>query len=140
MGLTIQAPIRVRSDEQETGWALPLEHCRALIANMPVTDRCNLRDVVTLEDGGAGELPRVGQIIDRQYAAKCVLYYYHRHEFTRLCHLLEQLGCETEGGQRPSQGRPGILLVAHNETVCPADLARAIGIPQSDGDAEGEWQ
>ncbi len=74
MGLTIQAPIRVRFDEQETGWALPLEHGRALIANIPVTDRCNLRDVVTLEDGGADGLPRMGRVIDRHYAGKRVVY------------------------------------------------------------------
>jgi hypothetical protein len=137
---TVRAPIRVRFAEQETGWALPLEHGRALIANIPLTGRYNLRDVVTLEDAGAGGLPRVGRVIERHYAAKCVLYYSRRGEFERLCDLLEQLGCETEGGQRPLAGQPGSLLVAYHGNVNPVELASGMGISQSTGEAKGDWQ
>jgi hypothetical protein len=133
-------PIRIRFDERETGWAVLLAPRLAMVANIPLSVRCNLWDIVTLEEEGADGLPRVGQIIHRRFETKSMIYYHHARDFEVLCNLLQMLGCETEGGRSPCDDEPGILLVAHHSDAHPARLASAIGIAQPHGAVKGESQ
>jgi hypothetical protein len=125
--------IHVRYDQEETGWATRLPAGLALIENIPLSDRCNLHDVVTLESPETDGLPWVGEIVHRRYAAKTILYYHGLEELRILCSLLSVLGCETEGARRLANDTPGVLLVAHDRLIRPDLLAAAAGVPQHAG-------
>jgi hypothetical protein len=140
MQFTNRKPVWVRFDERESGWAVPLAHGLAMIANIPLSVRWNLWDIVTLEEEGDDGLPRVGQVIHRRFATKSMVHYHHSRDFGVLYTLLQMLGCETEGGRSPCEDRPGFLLVAHHRDVHPARLASALGIAQPHGAVKGETQ
>lgn len=125
--------IRVRYDHQETGWAVPVEPGLAVVENIPLTHRCNLGDLVRLEEPGPDGLPWVGPVLHRRFTGKTALYYHGPHELQLLVGLLKLLGCETEGVRRPIDFTPGVLLVAHDRHVRPDLLAGAAGIPQPRG-------
>jgi hypothetical protein len=128
-----QEPVRVRYDHEETGWATPIGDGLAVIDNIPLTDRCNLRDIVSLEGADEDGLPWVGRVLYRRYRDKSALYYYGPREFQTLSSALRALGCEAEGARAPVDFTPGVLLVAHDLHVRPDLLAVAAGIPQPPG-------
>ena len=123
--------IRVYFEEDtESGHAIYLGHGLAQVKNIPMTERCGLDDVVTLEARGPDEIPVVDEVVHRSYDHKTTIHYDIDQEFYKLVLLLNSMGCAVEGGVAEDEiaKRRGFFLVQYNDPVNPMLIAEGFGI------------
>ena len=117
--------IKVRFDRGETGWAENLGHSTVRVANIPLTKRYNIDDVVELKPPASeDDWPRLGQVLQRRYAKKSSVSYPapHQKNYTSLRKAFTKRGCKIEGMIE------GWALVAHDRGVDLEALAQSAGV------------
>jgi hypothetical protein len=91
--------MRMYYDSGETGWAIRLPGERAAIANIPLTERLNLKDVVELDWSGNVGLPMAGEVVWRAYSHKSFVRYDEPHSETyrQIYEACREAGLACEG-------------------------------------------
>lgn len=110
--------IKVRFDENETGWAKYLGRGIAEINNLPLTDKLRFADVVALKKtpygGGAYEIERV---LARRHPNVDVIYYTESKTYYSIRSVVQDLGGTVSGLYGPSKGQSGALMISHNGQI-----------------------
>lgn len=124
-------PVCVRFARRETGWALPEGRSGLYrVANIPLTDRYNIDDLVELAPPTGGRPRRIRRLLETPFPGKAVLYYPDMRAFHRLTAVLTEFGCRCEGWCAPGDRGPGLLAVAYLDDYDPVETARRMGYPQ----------
>lgn len=125
-----EEPTLIRFDRRETGWAVPDPSGHWRIANIPLADDVNIDDLVELTRPCKDRPRRIRRILERPFPGKALLHYPDLRAVHRLTAVLTEHGCRCEAFFRPAAGHPGVLAVAHPETLDPVQVAEAMGYPQ----------
>lgn len=124
--------VRIYLAENETGWAKPIRDNLVRIASVPYSRQVGFEDIVELDHspGEAGSLPKITKIVQKSGLVTTIVQYEKAAQGYQLMNLFALLEGLSEGIFQPEEGKPGLLAVAHPETIDPVGVAKAIGIPQ----------
>jgi hypothetical protein len=136
-----QRRINIHYAEHETGPAERLSRKVARVVDFPLlNDDLHEGSIVRLDrnpDRDEG-IPRIAEIIASPYSCRSMLRFRDEAESWMLLLVLRLLGAAARVMWGPKDGKPGVMVVSHDDGLDPVLLAEAIGIPQPDEEGEGE--
>ena len=109
-------------EDGETGWVEDLGDGTFRIANVPMSDRVNMNDVVTIKEKHGR--PTVDKVVRRAFTKKSGIEYPKpfAKNYKKLCRALEGEGWALEGQIE------GMALLAHDGRKSPEVVASEVGV------------
>jgi len=114
--------VRLRFEEDETGWGVRLSDSHIQIANIPFSDRLNIDDVVEAHEQD-GRLS-AGRVVARTFHGKTAISYPEpfMETYGKLFDAWRAAGMKCEGLLG------GLALIAHHKDSDPVKVAQAAGV------------
>jgi hypothetical protein len=128
--------VKVRFAKGETGWGRQLEPGRVMIANIPLTDRLNIDDLVEVDTTPKTGPLEIARVLKRTFECKTAIEYPtpHLDNYAKLLDAWNDAGIKCEGML------PGLAIVAHHENQDPVRVATDAGVTVTLHEAQPELE
>lgn len=126
--------IKIHYDPQETGPAEILSGRIVRIVDTPVFGDLSRNTIARLDcdPSKSTEIPEIKEVLYSPYPQRSRLEFQEEVELIMLLDIFRLLGAEGQAVIMPTKGKPGTLVISHEEHIDPVALANSIGVPQSE--------